>query len=51
MLKIEEFHQEFTQSILIGADVRGLMKSEVFLEETNNFKLQLFQYIQSVVKN
>lgn len=24
---------------------------EVFLEETNNLKLQLFQYIQSVVKN
>lgn len=34
MLEIEEFHQEFIQSILIGADARGLMKSEVFLEET-----------------
>jgi len=34
MLKLEDFYQEFIQGILTDTEARGLMKSEIFLENT-----------------
>ncbi|HBU80988.1 MAG TPA: abortive phage infection protein [Paenibacillus sp.] len=34
MISLEEFHQDFLQSILVDAESRGLMRSQAFFENT-----------------